>query len=73
MNMAAGKMKGPRLIIFTAITLAVMRQVIKRVVMITNRCETFMLELSLPGLNQAFSTKEKEHSANKNGDDEEDN
>ena len=46
MKMAAGKMTGPRLITFTAVTLAVMRQVMKIAVIITNRCETFILKPS---------------------------
>jgi len=40
--MAAGKIMKPKLITFTAMTLAVMREVTKIATTITNRCETFI-------------------------------
>ena len=43
--MAAGRTKGPRLITFTAMILAVIRQVTKMAAIITNRWETFILKL----------------------------
>ena len=64
MNMAAGSMTEPRLIIFTAITLAVIRQVTKMVVIITRRYDIFIL-------NPALSAEEVEHAANNNNPDEE--
>ena len=54
---AAGRIKGPRLITFTAMTLAVIRQVMKIAVINTNRCETFIL-------NPVLATEEVEHTAN---------
>ena len=44
--MAAGRIMGPRLITFTAMILAVIRQVTKIAVINTNRGETFILKTS---------------------------
>ena len=63
--MAAGKITGPRLITFTAMILAVMRQVMKMAVIITNRCEIFILY-------PAVSTEEVEHAAHNGDPDKED-
>ena len=63
--MAAGRITRPRLITFTAMILALVRQVTKIAVMITNRCETFML-------NPVLAAEEVEHTANNGYHDEED-
>ena len=70
MIMATGRKTGPKLIIFTAIILAVIRQVTKIAVIITNRCETFITEIKafadyiLPLLNPVLATEEIKHAAN---------
>ena len=55
------------LITFTAIILAVIRQVMKIAVIITNRCETFMTRAvagyMLPLLNPMMTTEEVKHAA----------
>ena len=63
--MAAGKKKGPMLIIFTAMILAVMRPVTKMAEIITNRYETFIMARPLLATsNQMFTVEEVEHAAN---------
>jgi len=70
MNIAAGRITKPRLTTFTAMILAVIRQVTKIAAIITNRCETFIVKaLSgqiMPFLNPAVAAEEIEHSANNN-------
>ena len=44
--MAAGRIQGPRLITFVAMISAVIRLVTKMAVIMTNRCETFIVKSS---------------------------
>ncbi len=66
--MAAGKIQGPMLITFTAMILAVIREVTKIAVIITNRYETFIIRVFafyiLPLLNPALAAEEVEHACN---------
>jgi len=57
--MAAGRMTGPTLITFTAMILAVMRQVTKTAVITIKRCETFIFK----SLNPALMMEEVEHAS----------
>ena len=66
--MAAGRTTTPKLITFTAIMLAVMRQVAKIAAITTSRCETFTAapSASYRQLNPALAAEEVEYPANNN-------
>ena len=72
--MAAGRMKEPMLITFTAMILAVIRQVTKIAVIIRNRCEKFIIGALalyvLLLLNPTLATEEEKHATNYGDHDE---
>ena len=58
---------GHRVIIFTAVTFAVIRQVTKIAAIISKRCEMFILvPVSMPVLYHMLAAEEVEHTGNDN-------